>query len=42
MWQVHHAKIMALAANMLMTKNTEMELYIAAPLSDLKAVPSDM
>lgn len=36
-WQVHHEKIMA--ANTSTTKNTELNLYIAAPLSNLKVDP---
>lgn len=39
-WQVHHEKIMA--ANTSMTKNTELDLYIAAPLSNLKVDPLDV
>ncbi|XP_053952389.1 E3 SUMO-protein ligase ZBED1-like [Anastrepha ludens] len=39
-WQVHHNKIMA--ANTSMTKNTEIDLYIAAPLSNLKVDPLDV
>ncbi|XP_044739986.1 E3 SUMO-protein ligase ZBED1-like [Chrysoperla carnea] len=36
-WQVHHEKIMA--ANTSTTKNTELDLYITAPLSNLKVDP---
>lgn len=36
-WQVHHEKIMA--ANTSTIKNTELDLYIAAPLSNLKVDP---
>jgi len=41
-WQVHHEKIMALVINTSMAKNTELDLYIAAPLSNLKADPLDI
>lgn len=39
-WQVHHEKIMAV--NTSTTKNTELDLYIAAPLSNLKVDPLDV
>lgn len=39
-WQVHHEKIMA--ANTSIAKNTELDLYIATPLSNLKADPLDI
>ncbi|XP_057662496.1 E3 SUMO-protein ligase ZBED1 [Diorhabda carinulata] len=39
-WQVHHEKIMA--ANTSMSKKTELDLYIAAPLPNLKVDPLDV
>ncbi|XP_045540850.1 E3 SUMO-protein ligase ZBED1 [Papilio machaon] len=39
-WQVHQQKIMA--AHTSMTKNSELDLYIAAPLSNLKMDPLDL
>lgn len=36
-WQVHHKKIMSASTST--TKNTELDLYIAAPLSNLKVDP---
>nr|XP_023027829.1 zinc finger BED domain-containing protein 1-like [Leptinotarsa decemlineata] len=38
-WQVHHEKILALASNSSMVKNTELDPYVAAPLSDLMVDP---
>lgn len=38
-WQVHHEKIMALASNQSVVKSTELDLYVAAPLSDLIVDP---
>ncbi|CAH2108872.1 unnamed protein product [Euphydryas editha] len=38
-WQVHREKIMALASNLSMVKNAELDLYVAAPLSNLTVDP---